>query len=80
VDIITVSIGVIIAAFGVYTFYARIKSPEIFGKLQAMKDKFGPASGTAIHTIAYSILPMILGGLVINAGLNGVSIMQFVAS
>lgn len=79
-NIITISIGTIIAVFGLYTFYVRIKTPEKLGKLQAMKEKFGSRVGTAIHTIAYSVIPLILGGTVMIAGVKGITIMQFIAS
>lgn len=36
-DIVTILAGVIIALYGIYTFYIRFKSPEKLGKLQAMR-------------------------------------------
>lgn len=78
-DLITVSIGAVVIGFGFYTLYARIKTPEKLGKLQAMREKFGKGIGTTIHTTAYSVIPLVFGSFIVNAGLNGVSIMQFIA-
>lgn len=79
-DIVTISAGAIVIIFGIYTFYARIKTPDKLAKLQAMQEKFGKGVGTTVHTIAYSVLPVIFGGILVNSGLNGVSLMQFIAS
>ena len=76
-DIVTISIGAVFCVYGLYTGFARVKAPEKLTKLQSMKDKFGAGAGTAIHTLAYSVLPILFAALVINAGKNGVSIMQF---
>ena len=79
-DFITIFAGIIIITFGVYTFYARIQTPDKFAKLQAMREKFGHGAGTAVHTIAYSVMPLVFGGIIVNAGLNGISLMQFIAA
>ena len=79
-ELSTIILGVTVALFGLYTFVVRIKAPDKFIKLSAMKDKFGNAAGTTIHTIAYSIVPLVFGGILVNAGVNGISIMQFMAS
>lgn len=79
-DIITMSVGTIVIAFGIYTFYARIKTPEKFPKLQAMRESFGQGIGTAVHTIAYSLLPLIFGGVIVAAGFNGISIIKIIAA
>ena len=79
-DLITISLGCIVILFGFYTLITRIKAPEKFAKLSAMKEKFGNGLGVAIHTFAYTIVPIIFGGILINAGINGVSLMQFIAS
>ena len=79
-DILTTSIGALIIAFGVYTMIARFKSPDKFAKLEAMKEKFGSGVGTTIHTIAYSVVPIVFGGIVIFAGIGGVSLTQMFSS
>ena len=78
-DFLTIGLGVVIILFGLYTSVMRIKFPEKSGKLKAMKDKFGSTSGQTIHTIAYTVMPVLFGIVVIRAGLNGLSIMQFIA-
>ena len=78
-DFVTIGLGVVIILFGLYTWIMRIKSPEKFGKLKAMKDKFGSTAGQTIHTIAYTVMPVLFGIVVIRAGINGLSIMQFIA-
>jgi hypothetical protein len=67
----TIGIGVFALLFGVYTFFVRLKSPEKFGKLKAMKEKFGEKGGTVIHTIAYTIVPIVAGIVFIITGING---------
>jgi hypothetical protein len=79
-DIITVTIGVIAIAYGIYAFYARAKKPESLGKLQAMRERFGAGTGTTIHTVAYSVMPIVLGSFIVYAGINGVSLLEFFAT
>ncbi len=79
-DLLTLSLGCVVVLFGLYTLIVRIKAPDKFAKLSAMKEKFGSNLGIAIHTFAYTIIPLIFGGVLINAGINGISIMQFMAS
>jgi hypothetical protein len=40
-----------------------------------MKEKYGEKAGTAIHTISYTILPIIVGIIFIIVGLMGESIL-----
>ncbi|MEH6345489.1 MAG: hypothetical protein V7785_10425 [Bermanella sp.] len=79
-DVITLGLGVVIILYGIYTLVARIKSPEKFGKLVAMKEKFGNGVGTAIHTFAYTFMPVAFGSIVVAAGINGISIAEFMAA
>lgn len=78
-NFVTIGVGVAVILYGLYTLIMRMKAPEKFGKLKAMKDKFGNTSGQIIHTIAYTIVPVVLGILVMVAGVKGLSIMQFIA-
>lgn len=77
---LTILIGSICAAYGLYTFYARNKWPKQFYKLEAMKARWGKKTGTLIHTVAYSVMPILLGILIIQAGLYGVSILDFITA
>ena len=79
-DIITILIGALIGLYGIYTLYTRFTSPEKLKKLQPMKEKFGSKVGITIHTIAYSIMPLIVGSSVLTAGVKGISIMQIIAA
>jgi hypothetical protein len=71
---ITISIGVFAIGFGIYSTYVRLTNPQKFGKLEAMKQKFGTTAGTAIHTVAYSVVPIIAGIAFIIAGVRGVAL------
>ena len=73
-DYTTIGIGIFALMFGVYTCFVRLKSPDKFEKLKAMKEKFGEKAGTIIHTIAYTIVPVIVGISLILTGINGGSI------
>jgi hypothetical protein len=79
-DLVTITIGVVISLYGIYTLMMRIKSPEKFGKLSAMKDKFGDTAGNTIHIIAYTVLPIVSGVLVVFAGFKGQSIIEIIRS
>jgi hypothetical protein len=70
----TLAIGLVALVFGLCTLYFRVKRPEKFGKLNAMKEKFGEKTGTAIHTISYTVLPIITGIIFIVGGLMGIAI------
>jgi len=62
-NIITIILGAFCIGYGFFTIIMRIKSPEKFAKLNAMKNKYGEKRGKIIHIIFYSVIP-ILGGVV----------------
>ena len=70
----TLGLGILALGYGLYTLYARIGNQKEFGKLDAMKKTWGPKTGVVIHFLAYTILPIILGIILIFSGLKGVSI------
>jgi low temperature requirement protein LtrA len=74
-DLVTISTGAAISLYGVYTLVMRTKAPEKFGKLTAMKAKYGDSTGTAAHILAYTVLPIVAGIILSFAGLNGLSIL-----
>ena len=74
-DIFTLGIGIAALVYGMYTLYARRSNPKGFGKLDAMKTKWGPRTGLALHIFAYTIMPIVLGVVLIYAGIKGVSIL-----
>ena len=73
-DPITTGIGVVCICFGLYTAIVRVISPQKFVKLEAMKQKFGNSTGTLIHTVAYTFLPLVCGVIITFAGINGISL------
>ena len=67
----TLAIGLFALLFGICTLVLRLKNPEKFGKLNAMKEKYGEKTGITIHTISYTVIPIIAGILFIIIGLKG---------
>jgi hypothetical protein len=67
----TLAIGLFALLFGSYTLFIRAKNPEKFGKLNVMKEKYGEKTGVTIHTISYTVIPIIAGILFIIIGLKG---------
>lgn len=61
-------------AFGCFTMIARWRNPGLFKKLEAMKKSFGERNGYMIHFAAYTAMPLILGILVLRAGLKGIAL------
>jgi hypothetical protein len=74
-DMVTMGIGGLLCLYGVYTMTMRTRSPEKFGKLKAMKDKYGDSNGLAIHIMAYTVVPIVVGIVVSFAGFNGLSLL-----
>ena len=66
-------IGIAAISFGIYTAYVRFTNPSRFGKLEAMQERWGDGTGTVIHTIAYTVVPIIVGLIALIRGLNGQS-------
>lgn len=73
---LTIGIGALIIAYGLYTAYARARAPHQFHKLDAMKKFWGDGPGLAIHFVAYTVVPIAVGIAIIVAGVNGLSIMD----
>ncbi len=71
----TLAIGLLALLFGICTLIVRVKNPEKFGKLKAMKEKYGETTGAAIHTISYTVIPIIAGIVFILVGFKGVAIL-----
>lgn len=67
----TLVIGLFVLLFGICTLFMRVKNPEKFGKLNAMKEKYGEKAGVAIHVISYTVIPIIAGIAFILIGLKG---------
>jgi len=73
-DPVTTGIGALILAFGLFSAIMRLVKPGMFKKLEPMKEKFGPAAGSAIHFIAYAIIPLAAGTILIIAGMLGMDL------
>ncbi len=60
-------IGALALAYGLFTLVARFVAPGsgMFRKLGPMKERFGPAAGTAIHWAAYTVAPIVFGGVML---------------
>jgi hypothetical protein len=43
-----------------------------------MRDKLGMKAGTIVHTIAYVFVPLLFGYFMFSAGVNGISIQDFI--
>ena len=71
----TLAIGLFALLTGICTLYLRVKHPEKFRKLNVMKEKYGEKTGAAIHTISYTILPIIAGIIFIIIGFMGEAIL-----
>jgi hypothetical protein len=70
---VTVLIGIAALGFGIYTSYVRATNPAKFGKLEAMKKQWGEGVGKAVHFVAYTVIPIIFGIVMIVAGIRGLS-------
>jgi len=74
----TLALSGFIILFGVYTLIMTFKAPLKQIRLKFMRDKLGVKAGTLLHTVIYAIVPVIFGCFMLDAGLNGMSITQFI--
>ena len=75
-DPVTVGIGALAIAFGIFSGVMRFVKPSMFKKLEPMKEKFGAGVGNTIHFVSYVIVPLGFGITMVIAGLNGVSFFE----
>ena len=54
-------VGVLVVLYGIYTIIIRIKNPQKLTKLTEMKERMGNKKAMIIHTIFYSVFPIIVG-------------------
>ncbi len=71
-NILTMVAGLFVILYGLYTFALRYKDPGKFRKLEAMKERFGDRAGRALHFVAYTVLPIVLGVVLLTKGYQGV--------
>lgn len=61
-DYTNLALGVAALGFGLYTSYLRVTNKfSNSQKLIQMKERFGEKIGNTIHLIAYTILPLTFG-------------------
>jgi hypothetical protein len=70
----TVIIGGVAIFYGLLTIVLRAKRPSAFRKLNRMKELYGEQAGTLLHIFSYSVLPIILGIVLLVTGFQGKSI------
>ena len=73
-NIMAIVLGVLCIIYGIFTAIMREKSPERFGKLEAMKKKFGDKRGKVIHIVSYTFVPILAGIVFVVCGFFGVSL------
>ncbi len=66
IDIVLGGIGV---AIGLYSLFARKFAPNHLWKLEPMKQQWGEKVGLAVHVLAYTVLPLVLGAMLLANGL-----------
>jgi hypothetical protein len=64
IDWIRLIIGVVAIGFGSYSIFIRGKSQNS-SKLDAIKESWGDQKGSMIHLVAYGIIPIFLGLLML---------------
>jgi hypothetical protein len=74
VNPVTVLVGVAAVVYGVYTAWARRAKPEQFKKLDAMTRMWGHRGGLALHVVGYTVVPIVIGMMLILGGLRGTSL------
>lgn len=70
-NLVSILVGVAAVAFGAYTAWARVRTPEHFKKLQPMKELWGERAGVIVHFAGYTLMPILLGLYIIYTGLRG---------
>ena len=73
----TFIIGLLALGFGISTLVMRMRNPERFTKLKAMKEQLGEKAGFLLHFTAYTAIPILVGIIFLLGGLRGVSLGSF---
>jgi hypothetical protein len=56
--------------FGLATLAIRVVQPDAFAKLAPLRKRFGAGLGTAIHWLAYTIMPLVAGAAMLARALS----------
>ena len=67
---INLLLGVAAILYGLYTAFVRARTPEKFAKLDAMRKQWGERAGTAVHTIGYTVVPIVVGVVLVVSALR----------
>ena len=68
-DVFSLLLGAFAVVFGFFTLFTRRgRNKDMLKKLTAMQERYGDKTGTRIHTLVYSILPIAFGLMIIAAG------------
>ena len=67
--VLNLFLGVAALGYGLYTAYVRATSPEKLAKLSAMKQQWGDSTGLIGHVVAYTIIPLLVGVILIVSAL-----------
>ena len=73
-DVLTAVVGVVLVIVGGGFTVARSRTPDRLRKFTNMRKAFGERAGTLIHVISYSIIPVILGLVLIVLAARGYSL------
>jgi predicted acyltransferase len=74
----TIVLGSLILLFALVTLIGSVKSPDELVRLKYMRAKMGNKVGTLVHTLVYVVVPLIFGFFMTRAGINGVSLVDFI--
>jgi hypothetical protein len=68
---INLLLGIAAIGYGLYTAYVRATAPEKLGKLEAMREQWGESTGTAVHVVGYTVVPIVVGLVLLATALLG---------
>ena len=72
-NVLSVAIGGLAVGYGVFIAASHAMGSTRLGKLAAMQARFGERAGRAVHLVAYAVLPVVFGILVLLQGMSGQS-------
>jgi hypothetical protein len=72
-NIVTILIGVLIAAFGIFLALNAFYLHKVPSKMDIMEQKFGMV-GKILYIVCYVLFPILFGGFIAWAGTLGVSL------
>lgn len=79
-NITTIIIGLLPITYGLYILSLRLRNKmDKLGKIESMKGFYGKKLWSIIHFIAYVVVPISFGVMIIIAGVNGTNIIDMFA-